>query len=185
MTLRAAYAAGVVKDGGLIAYPTEGVWGLGCDPLNADAVFQLARLKRRSLNKGFILLTRDVAQLTPFLATIPDEALQPALNSWPGAVTWILPASPTCPAWLSGGRNTFAARVSNHPAVIDICQYLPHGIVSTSANFSGRKVCRSASEVRMQFGNSVDAIVNGTTGELKSATPIYDLMTNKTVRETA
>ena len=104
-------AARALRHGGIIAYPTEAVYGLGCDPLNAAAVLRLLTLKNRPMDKGLILIASDFQQLIPFVRT-PDADIMRRINAtWPGPVTWLLPAKAETPAWLCGAHDTLAVRV--------------------------------------------------------------------------
>ena len=94
-------AARCFHRGGLIAYPTEAVYGLGCDPLNRDAVERLLRLKNRAQGKGLILIAADFVQLLPFVRRLPPDFMQPVFDSWPGPATWLLPALNSTPDWLT------------------------------------------------------------------------------------
>ena len=168
--------------GGVIAYPTEGVWGLGCEPLNAHACRRLLALKRRAGGKGFILIASGFAQVEPFLAPLPRAKLAPVHRSWPGPVTWLLPAAPWVPRHLTGGRDTLAVRVTAHPVARALCARYGGPIVSTSANASGRRPARSALQVQRQFGLNVDYVLAGALGGLDGPTPIRDLATGAKVR---
>ena len=167
-------AARVLRAGGVVAYPTEGVYGLGCDPLDPEAVRRILRLKGRPAHKGFILLAADYAQLRPFLLP-PGKGLGRQLRKdWPGPVTWVLPAAPGVPAWLTGGRDTLAVRVTAHPLAAALCRTFGRALVSTSANRSGAAPSRSALAVLRLFGEGVDMILHGPLGGLRGPTPIRD-----------
>ncbi|HNI38217.1 MAG TPA: Sua5/YciO/YrdC/YwlC family protein, partial [Pseudomonadales bacterium] len=92
-----------MRSGGVIAYPTEAVWGLGCDPHHEEAVTQLLALKQRNWRKGVILIAADVAQLAPYLRGLPEEKLAVLHASWPGPNTWLVPNNGAAPAWITGG----------------------------------------------------------------------------------
>lgn len=180
--LRLRIAARVVHAGGLIAYPTEAVYGLGCDPRNEQAVIRLLTLKRRSIRKGLILIAADFAQLEPFLQPLapPDHARLAA--TWPGPQTWLIPARTTTPRWLRGRHDTLAVRVTAHPLAAALCRVCGHPLVSTSANRSGRPPARTALAVRRQLGNSLDHLLPGPTGGALKPTAIRDLRTGQMVR---
>lgn len=180
--LRLRIAARVVRAGGLIAYPTEAVYGLGCDPRNESAVIRLLTLKRRSIRKGLILIAADFAQLEPFLQplTPPDRAR--LATTWPGPQTWLIPARTTVPRWLRGRYDTLAVRVTAHPLAAALCRACGHPLVSTSANRSGRPPARTAPAVRRQLGNSLDHLLPGPTGGAAKPTAIRDLRTGQIVR---
>ncbi len=175
-------AARVLEAGGVVAYPTEGVWGLGCDPLDLDAFARILVAKERPAQMGVILLAADREQLEPWIES-PDAKLEKRLSdTWPGPVTWILPARPWVPFWITGGRDTLAARVSAHPVAAALSRAAGTPIVSTSANRSGKPPARSAIQVRRWLGRHVDFILGGPTGSLAGPTPIYDGRTGRKVR---
>ena len=180
--LRLHAAARVAQAGGLIAYPTEAVYGLGCDPRNEAAVRRLLALKRRPMHKGLILIAADFAQLAPFLQplTAADQARLAA--TWPGPYTWLIPARPDTPCWLRGRHETLAVRVTAHPLAAALCRTCGHPLVSTSANFSGRTPARSALAVRRQLGTAMDYLLPGPTGGAAQPTEIRDLRSGRRVR---
>jgi L-threonylcarbamoyladenylate synthase len=180
LVLRDAVAA--LRDGGIVAYPTEGVWGLGCDPFSERACLRLLSLKRRSLGKGMIVIASDFEQVEPLLRMVDERIEQRALATWPGPMTWLWPAEDWVPDWLTGRRNRIAVRVTAHPVASALCAAFGEPIVSTSANHSGREPARSALQVRRWFGREVDVIVPGDTGGLDGPTPIRDLLTGMTAR---
>ena len=110
--------------GGVIAYPTEGVWGLGCDPRDEAATLRLLALKQREVGKGLILIAADEAQLAPFVAmdALASDQRDAVRASWPGPNTWIVPASANSPAWITGDHDGIAVRVSAHPVVVALCE---------------------------------------------------------------
>jgi L-threonylcarbamoyladenylate synthase len=168
--------------GGVIAYPTEGVWGLGCEPLNRHACERILRLKGRGRGKGFILIASDYAQVEPFLAHISRPKLRPVFKSWPGPVTWLLPAAEWVPKHLTGGRDTLAVRVTAHALARALCAQYGGPIVSTSANASGRPPLRAMLQVQRQFGARVDYILPGALGGRTRPTVIRDFATKAVVR---
>lgn len=168
--------------GGIIAYPTEAVFGLGCDPHDGNAVLRLLQIKQRPLHKGLILIAADQAQLEPFVLT-PTPAMQSKLDaSWPGPVTWLLPARPEVPEYLRGQHETLAVRVTDHPVARALCEAFGSPIVSTSANPGGLMPARDALTVRRYFGEQVDFILNGPLGELARPTEIRDGRTGRVMR---
>ena len=139
-------------------------------------------LKRRDATKGLILIAARVEQLLPFMARLPDAVMQKLKASWPGPVTWVVPAAPTLPFWLSGGRETLAVRVTAHPLASGLCDACDMALVSTSANRSGQAPARSALQVRTQFGDGVDYILPGPVGGLSKPTEIREALTGKVLR---
>ena len=152
------YAAHCVRQGGVIAYPTETVYGLGCDPLCLDAVDAVNRLKGRDARKGLILLASSLQQLDP-LIDVSDPGQRAALTAEDEPTSWIVPARDAAPAWITGGRDTLAVRISPHPVVIQLCELLGHALVSTSANPAGRQPARNALQLHRYFDGLVDAIL--------------------------
>ena len=179
---RAQRAARALRAGGVVAYPTEAGWGLGCDPWDEAAVGRLLALKGRPAAQGLILIAAEPGQLTPFLAPLPPERAGEIHASWPGPVTWVLPAAVEVPAWLTGGRDTIAVRVTAHPAAALLCELAGGAIVSTSANRSAGRPARSAAAVRRIFGERIDAILPGPVGDLERPTPIRDGRTGAYLR---
>jgi len=179
-TLAAAVAT--LRAGGIVAYPTEGVWGLGCDPANEDAVRRLPRLKQRPIEKGLILLAADEEQLAPWIAPL-DTALAKRLRAtWPGPVTWIVPCRNDCPAWLTGDRDTLAVRVTAHPPARALCAAVGMALTSTSANPSGSMPLTTSAAVREAFGPALAAVLDGPLGELNGPTEIRDARTGHILR---
>ena len=169
-------------DGGVIAYPTEAVYGLGCDPLNPHAIARLLQLKRRVPEKGFILIASECEQLLPFIDIDPDtrERLE---ESWPGPITWIVPAAQNVPEWITGGRETIAVRVTAHPLASALCNHFGGALISTSANQSGKSAAKSALQVRQRLQQLPDMILNGPLGKLSRPTPIRHAVTGEILRQ--
>ncbi|MDP2252538.1 MAG: Sua5/YciO/YrdC/YwlC family protein, partial [Thiobacillus sp.] len=122
-----------LRRGGIIAYPTESCYGLGCDPRNVGALKRLIRLKGRSAAKGMLLIADRFKRLKPFVRPLHAADLARMQHSWPGPVTWVVPASAACPPLLTGGRPTIAVRVTAHPVAAHLCRSLGMALVSTSA----------------------------------------------------
>jgi len=175
-------AARVLRAGGVIAYPTEGVWGLGCDPANAGAVQRLLALKQRDPAKGLILVAGDIGQFTPYLAGLGEHELERLRASWPGPVTWLVPANGVASRWITGRHSGLALRVSAHSQVAALCRAFGGPIVSTSANPSGRPAARSALRVRRYFRGQLDYVLCGPLGGRRGPSLIRDLMTDKVLR---
>lgn len=169
------YAAQQVWAGKVIAYPTEAVYGLGCDPLNEAAVLRLLALKQRPVEKGLILIAADFKQLEPFL-DYDQQILDKVLPTWPGAVTWIIPAQTWVPKWLTGEHQSLAVRVTAHPLAKALCQHSQMPLVSTSANPSTKQPAINALQVQKYFADQV-SLISGATGGHKNTTAIYDART--------
>jgi L-threonylcarbamoyladenylate synthase len=184
MTQDIQQACQILHSGGVIAYATEAVFGLGCDPDNEAAVHKLLQIKLRPIEKGLILIAAEWQQLIPYLdvSSLSHEQLQRALNSWPGPYTWVFPAKMTTPKWLTGEFSSLAVRVSAHPQVRALCQSYGKPLVSTSANLSGEAPCRSEQEVKIQLGGRVDFIMPGEVGGAINPSEIRDVLTGKLLR---
>lgn len=176
-------AARWIRAGGVIAYPTEAVFGLGCDPADQSAVRRLLALKNRCWQKGLILIASEQRQLEGWLEFICDDWSRQLDESWPGPTTWLLPAASDCPSWLRGEHDTLAVRVSAHPVVRQLCTILDGAIVSTSANISGQRPARSVLDVRLRFGTRIDYVLPGPLGGQKQATEIRDLASGRYIRK--
>lgn len=175
-------AARCLRSGGVIAYPTEAVYGLGSLPFIESAVTKVLTLKRRDPAKGLILIASSFDQLIDYIVPLDDGLMEPVLASWPGANTWILPARPWVPHWVRGQHDSLAVRVTDHPVAATLCTAVDSPLVSTSANISRRPPARSALRVRHQFGDDIDFIVPGALGQLKNPTPIRDARSGKALR---
>ncbi|MCG6870134.1 MAG: Sua5/YciO/YrdC/YwlC family protein [Gammaproteobacteria bacterium] len=175
-------AARALRGGGVIAYPTEAVFGLGCDPLDPGALRRLLRLKQRDAAKGLILIASGFRQLRPYLAPIPAEILARIHRTWPGPVTWLMPARPWAPRLLRGGHETLAVRVTAHPVASALCRAAGMAIVSTSANLSGGPPARTAAEVRAWFDGRIDYLLDGPVDRRASPTKIYDARSGRLLR---
>lgn len=175
-------AVRTLRNGGVIAYPTEAVYGLGCAPQDAVAVQRVLALKARPMAKGLILIASDFAQLEPFLLPLEARLWRRIQDAWPGPVTWLLPARPEVPDYLRGAHDTLAVRVTAHPVAAALCRASRHALVSTSANRSGQPPARSALGVRRRFGHDVDRVVPGPLGGRPRPTEIRDGRTGHTLR---
>ncbi len=181
-TSRLRRAAHCFHRGGLIAYPTEAVYGLGCDPLNGGAVARLLDLKQRSVDKGLILIAADFNQLAPFVQALPSPALAKVMQSWPGPATWLFPAAAPTPFWLTGRHPTLAVRVTAHPLAAALCRSCGSALVSTSANVSSRPPARSPLGVYTRFGRRLDCVLHGALGSLDRPTSIRDALSGRLIR---
>ncbi len=175
-------AARHVAAGGIIAYPTEAVYGLGCNPRDGAAVQRLLAIKRRPIGKGLILIAARVEDLQPYIIALPTKTRSKLRKSWPGPVTWLLPARPQVPDWLRGNHDTLAVRVTAHPLAAALCRACGGVLVSTSANINKRPPARSALSVRRRFGTTIDYVLNGSLGGLAKPTPIIDARSGRVLR---
>ncbi|GAA6132260.1 L-threonylcarbamoyladenylate synthase [Halopseudomonas sabulinigri] len=171
----------LLQAGGVIAYPTEAVWGLGCNPWIGAAVERLLLIKQRPVAKGLILVAGDIEQFDFLLWDLPDAHLAKLRLSWPGANTWLVPHQGRLPAWITGQHDTVALRVSTHPVIRQLCA-AAGPLVSTSANPAGRPSARSRLRVEQYFHGELDAVVPGALGEQRNPSIIRDLRTEKVIR---
>ncbi len=174
-------AARYLKAGAVLAYPTEAVYGLGCDPLNEDAVMDLLDIKQRPIEKGLILIASSLGQLAPYL--VLDQAVIDRISpTWPGPITWVIPAQTWVPKWLTGGHQSLAVRVTNHPIARDLCAQFGEPLVSTSANPTARPAIKESRKLLNAFAGSSIFIVHGQVGGLGQETAIYDALSGKRLR---
>lgn len=179
--LQMRLAARELRRGAVVACPTEAVWGLSCDPLNQRAVSALLALKERPVEKGLILVAAHLDQLAYYIEPSSRTSLRRARDTWPGPATWVFPASPFAPSWITGSFDSVAVRVTAHPVMAALCLRFGGALVSTSANRSGQPPCRKVSEVRLRFGPAL-RVVPGATGGRESPTPIREAATGYLLR---
>lgn len=177
-------AAALLRKGGVVAYPTEAVWGLGCDPFDESAVLRLLAIKRRPVDKGVILVGAHVGQFDGVLAwdRLPDERSADVRAQWPGPRTWVVPATTRVPAWITGSHDGVAVRVSDHPLVVALCEAFGGPLVSTSANLAGEPPPFSFEALSPEVLSRVDAVTIGETGGLRAPTAIRDARTGEALR---
>jgi len=175
-------AGALIRAGGVLAYPTEAVWGFGCDPLAADAVARILAIKQRPASMGLVLIAADVAQLDPWIQPVSAEIEARVVAAWPGPVTWVLPARSWVPDWVHGGRGSIAVRVTAHAQCAALCRATGFAIVSTSANRSGRPPARTGIQVRRWFGDELDLVLGGATGGRDRPCEIRDAVSGRSIR---
>ncbi len=176
-----AKAVAALVAGEVIAYPTEAVWGLGCDPFNHKAVMQILALKRRPQEKGLILVAGDISQFDFLLDSLTETQRAQLGETWPGPTTWLVPHRQQVPEWISGDFDTVALRVSDHPLVRELCRGFGGAIVSTSANPQGLQPARDSLRVRRYFGRKV-RVISGSLGKQQNPSEIRDLLSGRIVR---
>lgn len=169
------------RRGGLIAYPTESCFGLGCDPANRAAVRRLLRLKGRPQSKGLILIAAHPGQLTGYIQPLSAAQIERIGATWPGPNTWLIPAGHKTGCWLRGRHASLAVRVTAHPGAATLCRVLGGPLVSTSANRAGHISLKSAAQCRRAFGTAV-LVVEGRIGQAKKPSTIRDLASSKVLR---
>jgi L-threonylcarbamoyladenylate synthase len=175
-------AVQAIKSGKIIVYPTESVYGLGCDPFNESAVMQLLSLKRRSPRQGLIIIASHIRQVLPLIKPIEANDLARALKTWPGHNTWVFPKSNLVPYWISGEFDSIAVRVSKHPIVVQLCEKLNMPLVSTSANRTNQAELISIKSIKQVFGDKIQHYLEAPVGEEEKPSPIRDAHTLKIIR---
>lgn len=170
-----------IKAGAVLAYPTEAVYGLGCDPLDEDAVMNLLGIKQRPIEKGLILIASSLEQLRPYLV-LDQTIIERITPTWPGPVTWVIPTQPWVPKWLTGDHKSLAVRVTNYPIARDLCAQFGGPLVSTSANLSTRPAIKESRKLLKFFADDDIFIFHGRVGELGQETVIYDAVSGKRLR---
>jgi len=175
------YAAQVCLSGGVIAYPTESVYGLGCDPLNEASVYRILELKQRRVEKGVILLTDNLQKLLPFIDIHPQQQKQ-LVQLQEKPTTWLVTASELTPKWIRGAHTKVAVRITRHPVAAKLCALLPYPVVSTSANPANKQPARNAMRVRQYFPGQIDAIVSAGADLRGKPSVIRDLDSGEIIR---
>ena len=175
-----SHAADVLLRGGVIAYPTEGVFGLGCLPSDQQAVSRVLDIKQRDASKGLILIAADADQLDGWIA-LPDDASLPDPDP-AHPVTWIVPPGPNVTPLLRGEHESLAVRITTNPTARALCLAVESPLVSTSANLSGKPVARNRNVLQRQFGSVVDYVVPGDCGPASGPSEIRDFSSGKILR---
>ena len=176
------HATHVLRQGGVIAYPTEAVFGLGCLPNKPESIQRLLALKQRPWEKGLILIASEFDQLQPYLLPL-DEVTRAKIQT-PTAIptTWLVPTPDTTSPLLRGRFQSLAIRITEHPVVRQLCQNLQSPIISTSANITGKAMSYTALEVRLHFNNQLDYILNAPLGQSSKPSIIKDVFTDQIIR---
>ena len=174
-----------LHNGDVIAYPTEGVFGVGCDPDNAMAINKLLQVKNRSVDKGLILIAASYQQVLPYIdeSKLTKKQLDEIKTTWPGPVTWVMPVSTKTSKLVTGKFDSVAVRVTDHPLVQHLCRVFDKPITSTSANLSGMPPCMTTPEVQHQLGQSGVVILSGKTGGRDKPSEIRDAVSGKVLRK--
>lgn len=180
--LSSLQATAVFNRSGVVAYPTEAVWGLGCDPFSEPAVERILAMKRRRRGMGLILIAADIQQLHPFLSGLSLKQLAILKETWPGPQTWLIPSNGVAPPWITGGRDTLALRVTDHPVAASLCRAFGGPLVSTSANPHGFPPAKTPLKVNLYFRAQLDYLVPGSLGRHDKPTPIKHLITGQILR---
>lgn len=174
-------AAEAVQQGELIAYPTEAVFGLGCDPFNEEACKKLLILKERSVEQGLILVASQWSQVFALTDELPPSVLSQLQSVWPGPITFLLPPSPRVPPWIIGQHPLVAIRLSHHPIIIQLCDALGHTLVSTSANRHGEPPIRDFETLSRTFSGQA-ILIDAPLGTQNQPSPILNALTGEQLR---
>lgn len=180
--LDTAAAVEQLRNGQVIAYPTEAVFGLGCDPNNESAVRKLLALKGRRESAGFVLIASDFSQLQPWISDCDDALIEKAMQSWPGPVTWLFPRAEGVASYIAGEHETIAVRITAHEPSRQLCIAFGAALISSSANHSSVRPARSAGEVEDFFGHYLGGILTGALGGAERPSEIRDLVTGNIIR---
>lgn len=176
-------ATNTLHSGGVIAYPTEAVWGLGCDPYDEEAVHKILSLKEREVEKGLIIVASGMEQLSSLLTPLAQEKIDLLSETWPGPVTWLIPDEENLyPSWVKGQFSSVAVRVSAHPLVAALCEKFGKPIISTSANKAGEPEIRSRLRIDEVFSDKLDYILDGELGDSDQPSQIRDLVSGTSIR---
>lgn len=188
ITTSVAEAAQILRQGKVLAYPTEAIWGLGCDPMNENAFLEILRLKQRPIEKGVILLASQMAQVEHLLENLDPKIYEQVIHSWTHrtqterATTWLLPADDSIPQWIKGDHPQVAVRVTTHPLCIALCNAFDGFIVSTSANPAGLEPARSLQDATRYFASQPNYL-NGDLGLSQQPSRILDALTGAVIRD--
>lgn len=184
LQLQPTAVAAVIKQGGVIAYPTEAVFGLGCDPDNDSAIEKLLAVKQRPWQKGLILVASSFEQLLPYIDTtqLTEQQLEFAQSKWPGPFTFVMPIKPKMSKLLCGEFDSIAVRVSAHPVVRELCDTLNKPLVSTSANLAYEPPLVDANMILANFTGKIDALILGDLGQQRQPSTIIDVRSGNILR---
>ena len=181
-SISVAQGAKIICSGGVVAYPAEGCYGLGCNPMDANAVRRILLIKRRHFSKGLILISDHIKRFYPYFTHLPAATREDILATWPGPVTWLLPVRPNVPRIVRGNHQSIALRVSSHPIVRMLCQASGMAIVSTSANRASLTPHRSQKSVMEEFAGDIDGVVAGRIGQRRNPSVIRNSFDGRYIR---
>jgi len=175
-------AASALRAGGVIAYPTEYCFGLGCDPRNSHALERLLEIKQRKKDQGVILIAANIEQVSEYASLDGLSRIDEIIGSWPGPNTWLLPAKDSVSSWVKGIHTSIAIRVSGHVICHSLCLEFGHPIVSTSANRHGHDALLNSDDVAREFSHELDFVLDAPVGASNSASTIRDAITGEKLR---
>lgn len=179
-----AEAADILCHGGVIAYPTEAVFALGCDPHDRAAFRRILALKQRPATQGVLLIGADFEHVARYIemADVPPDVLAQVRASWPGPYTWVFPRSAEVPEWVVGGHEGIALRVTAHPPAAALCRAFGGALVSTSANPHGQPPARELATLTAYFGQALDGVLAAPLGTASRPSLIRDALTGAIIR---
>lgn len=170
-----------LKHGGLIAYPTESCYGLGCDPANRTAVLRLLKLKQRPQRKGLIVIASNYQQVARYLLPLDSGQQQTLQKAGAAAITYLMPVKKMTPRWLRGAHETLAIRFTAHPFARRLCHGVQSALVSTSANISGMRPARTYAQCQRLFGHDV-WVLPGLIGKRRQPSRILSWADGRVIR---
>lgn len=170
-----AHAVAVLRSGGLVAFPTETVYGLGADASNAEAVKKIYAVKGRPRNHPLIVHLASADMLTAWARDVPNAAHTLAQSHWPGPLTLVLKRAPAVRDLVTGGQDTIALRVPSHPVAQALLAAFGGGIAAPSANRYGRVSATCAEHVESELGSAVDYVLDGGACDFGIESTIVDL----------
>lgn len=171
-----------IAAGGIVAYPTETLYGIGCDPFNGAAVLRLLAMKRRGIEQGLILVVSRFAQIEPLLHTLSPAVRRRVAHPAGRPVTWLLPCLSEVPVWLRGRHHSLAFRITTHPVAAALCDHWGGPLVSTSANVHGRRAATGPLAVRRIFRNQLDYLIHDAGAASNRASEIRNGITGAILR---
>jgi len=181
--LDTAGAVEQLRAGNIIAYPTEAVYGLGCDPANESAIRKLLSLKGRQASAGFVLIASEYSQLLPWISHIDEQLKDKAMQTWPGPVTWLFPRAADVSDYVAGKHDSIAVRITAHEPSRNLCAAFGSALISSSANHTATRPARSITEVEDYFDHRLGGILAGTLGGADNPSEIRDLLSGKIIRK--
>ena len=180
--LDTATAVEHLRAGHVIAYPTEAVFGLGCDPANESAVRKLLLMKGRHESAGLVLIASGFSQLRRWIAAVDETLVEKAMQTWPGPVTWLFPRADDVPDYVAGYHDTIAVRITAHEPSHALCEAFGSALISTSANHTATEPARTATQVQEYFGSRLAGILAGELGDGEKSSEIRDLVSGNIIR---
>jgi L-threonylcarbamoyladenylate synthase len=180
--LDTAAAVEHLRAGHVIAYPTEAVYGLGCDPANESAIRKLLVMKGRQESAGFVLIASEYSQLKPWIPDLDESLIDAAMRTWPGPVTWLFPRAEGVPDYVAGNHETIALRITAHEPSRALCDAFGSALISSSANHAATPPARNVAEVAAYFGDQIAGTLGGLLGGATNPSEIRDLVSGSIIR---